>query len=193
MAKINALYQKYKDEEDDVVGIDGVLQLCEDLGLDPQEAVVLVLAWHLGAEKIGEFTKKGFTEGLAKLGVDTIQGLKNQIPIMRSQLDDPSTFKEVYFFTFNFGRVEGQRSLSLESAISFWGLLLVGKFVYLEEWIEFLEENHKKAISKDTWNLLLDFAKLCETDPKFENHDEDSAWPVLIDSFVEYQKEQIEG
>lgn len=70
--------------------------------------------------------------------------------------------------------------------------MLADKFENLELWISFIEtksENGEiKFISKDQWSQLLEFASTIEAD--LSNFDEDEAWPVLIDDFAVWAKEQ---
>lgn len=118
-------------------------------------------------------------------------------------------FKGVYTYTFEFGKVEGQKSLPLDTAIALWELLLPARYIHLQYWFTFLKvsyimneslkEKHGKSISKDTWNLFWDFIEGCRGD--YDQHDDEGmlrikvvmggAWPVLIDSFVPYMKELI--
>ncbi|KAL0009448.1 hypothetical protein SO802_010950 [Lithocarpus litseifolius] len=49
------------------------------------------------------------------------------------------------------------------------------------------QARHNKAISRDTWSQLLEFAR--SVDPALTNYDADGAWPYLIDEFVEYLNE----
>ena len=57
--------------------------------------------------------------------VESFEGMKAAIPRLRKRLGaDPDYFRRVYIYTFDFGRAEGQRSLPVEIALAFWGLLL---------------------------------------------------------------------
>ncbi|KAI9363470.1 Cullin binding-domain-containing protein [Zopfochytrium polystomum] len=158
------------------------------LGVDPADVVTLVLAWHLKCENMCEFGREGWIAGWTALGCDSIDKMKSSLAVMRSELDDPAKFKQIYQYTFNFAKQTGQKSLDLETAVAFWGLLLSGRYKFLDDWTEFLTTNHKKAISKDTWNLFLDFVNAFKDD--FSSHEDDGAWPVLIDDFVTYMKEK---
>jgi len=51
---------------------------------------------------------------------DSIESMKNKIPSLRDELNDPETFKKIYRFAFLFGRQETQRSLELGIAIGLW-------------------------------------------------------------------------
>ena len=104
--------------------------------------------------------------------------MKATIPRLRKKLgSDPDYFRRVYLYTFEFARAEGQRSLGLELALAFWGLLLPHGLKggalraqdpggddlmkvdggWTEEhtqlWYEFLSEKNIKGISKDTWAM----------------------------------------
>lgn len=67
--------------------MDGVGQLCADLGIEPTDVVMLVLAWHLQAVRMCEFTRAQFVDGLTKLGCGR---LPTEQRVMRCAAPGPS-------------------------------------------------------------------------------------------------------
>ncbi|XP_028084999.1 uncharacterized protein LOC114286123 [Camellia sinensis] len=56
---------------------------------------------------------------------------------------------------------QGQKSLALDTAIGMWQLLFEEKqWPLVDHWCQFLQARHNKAISRDTWSQLLEFARV---------------------------------
>ncbi|PIM99518.1 hypothetical protein CDL12_27985 [Handroanthus impetiginosus] len=168
--------------------VDGITLLCNDLQVDPQDIVMLVLSWHMKAATMCEFSKQEFIGGLQSLGIDSLEKFRERIPFMRSELKDEHKFREIYNFAFGWAKEKGQKSLALDTAIGMWQLLFAEKqWPLVDHWCQFLQARHNKAISRDTWSQLLEFART--VDPALSNYDPEGAWPYLIDEFAEYLTE----
>mmetsp|Transcript_15106 Transcript_15106/g.26529 ORF Transcript_15106/g.26529 Transcript_15106/m.26529 type:complete len:260 (+) Transcript_15106:113-892(+) len=183
--KINNWFAEYADPDNtDTMQVDGIIKFCSDLGVSPEDAVLLVISKHFGAENMLVYTQEEFVNGMKSIGVENVDDLKEAIPRLRDELKNDASFKAVYNFTFGWACPPGQKSMQTETAIGLWGVILQDRFELLEEWCNFIEKFRKHAISKDEWQLLLDFCK--SVDKNLNGYNENEAWPVLIDEFVEH-------
>jgi len=216
-SKLNALFDGYKDPDGEDITVNGTIKLCEDLEKDPEDVVLLAVAYELKSPEIGCWTRKGWVDGWKSNSCDSLPAMRNAVARFAEQLSsDPAYFKKVYLYTFDLGRTEGARSLGMESAQAFWSLLIPyglkggalshipstdsdhdvdmsgaegWKSEYTTWWFDFLNEKGGKGVSKDTWSMFLEFMR--GIDAKFEKYDMEAAWPSTIDDFVEYAKERL--
>ncbi|XP_074984033.1 DCN1-like protein 4 isoform X6 [Caretta caretta] len=79
-----------------------------------------------------------------------------------------------------------QRSLDINTAKCMLGLLLGKTWPLFPVFHQFLEQSKYKVINKDQWCNVLEFSRTINLD--LSNYDEDGAWPVLLDEFVEWYK-----
>lgn len=190
--KIEVLFNRLKDPDDpNKIGVEGITKFCEELRLDPTSRIVLIIAWKFKAAVQCEFTKSEFVNGMIELSVDDLEKLRRILPNLENELADRAKFKSLYQYTFDFAKSPEQKSLDLEMAIAYWNILLGDRFKFLDLWTQFLTEQYKRAIPRDTWNLLLEFSLMISDD--MSNYDEEGAWPALIDDFVEWAKPIVNG
>jgi len=217
-AALTTLFNKYKDPDGEDITVDGTISLCEDLSVDPEDIVMLAVAYELKSPRLGIWTKQGWIDGWKSLRCDNLEVMKQELPRLRDRLaSDSDYFKLVYNHTFDFARSEGQRSLALETAQAFWALLLPhglkgGALSHISStdadndvdmggteqgwsekqtdlWFNFLSERAIKGISRDTWQMFFEFVRTI--DSRFSNYDQESAWPSTFDDFVEFGKKQL--
>ncbi|TXT15898.1 hypothetical protein VHUM_00401 [Vanrija humicola] len=147
--------------------------------------------------------------------INSVASMKAALPKLRKKLNaDPVYFKKVYMHTFDLCKAPGARVLALETAIDLWTLYIPPALEArpsalshiapgaaptspatdeapgfsaddLELWLEF-QKSKGKAVSKDTWSLLIDFIRTI--DAELKEYDEEAAWPSTIDDFVEYAR-----
>lgn len=187
--KIAALFDKYKEADDsDTIQISGVEQFCKDLGVDPTDPVMLLISWQMRCKTMCVFTREEWSRGFTEMGCDSIEALRESFPTLKETIDDDDAFRDYYGFCFGFAKdpAYGVRTLPTEVATQMWQLTLAPRFPLLGEWCAFLDDTGVKAITSDAWNMLLTFATDVSDD--MSDYDEDGAWPVVIDDFVEWYR-----
>lgn len=190
-AQIEKYFNKYKDVNEDAILAEGMERFCIDLGVDPTEFIVLVLAWKFEASQMCRFTREEFINGCQKMQAHNVKSLRERFPELLAQAKNEKNFKGLYNFTFSFGldHTCGQRSLPMEMAIALWNLVFTqNRPDLLDRWFEFLKDGEVRGVSRDTWNMFLPFVDT--TLPDLSNYDESEAWPSLFDDFVEGEQEK---
>ncbi|KAG8215191.1 Cullin binding-domain-containing protein [Butyriboletus roseoflavus] len=189
-SKLTTLFEKYKDPDGDLISTQGTVQFFTELGFkqdaedlegEDDTPKLLSLAYELQSPSLGEWTRKGWMDGWKSIGCDTIDGMKTALTRLEAKLgSDPTYFRTVYNYTFNFARSEGQRSLVKDTALEYWKSLLyfaVGKEAlrhapaddeedvdmdvgqgwtreHTEMWLEYMKARDDVAVSKDTWQMV---------------------------------------
>eukprot|EP01116_Phalansterium_solitarium_P000779 TRINITY_DN10640_c0_g1_i1.p1 TRINITY_DN10640_c0_g1~~TRINITY_DN10640_c0_g1_i1.p1 ORF type:complete len:391 (-),score=133.22 TRINITY_DN10640_c0_g1_i1:147-1319(-) len=190
---LDKLFDKYRDighketgERDDVIRGNGSLTYSSELGIsDDKDPGLLVVAWKLNATtKVWEFTRGEFVGGWSVLGCWNLDTMKRKLREWKDELKNPAKFKPFYNFCFDYLKEE-KKILSTEEAVTVWEMLgLHSSWSMMAKFVEFLTATNKKAVSRDTWRLFLNFV---EQYPKsFAQYDADGCWPSLLDEFVEW-------
>ena len=56
------------DQDEDEIKIDGTLKWCEHLGVNPEDVVLLAIAYELKSMSMGTWTRAGWVDGWRSLG-----------------------------------------------------------------------------------------------------------------------------
>ncbi|TKR80860.1 hypothetical protein L596_014851 [Steinernema carpocapsae] len=194
VSKVDTLFRSYANlPNDDVgpgrIGPNGMLKFLTDLRVDPTSRIVLILAWKLKAQTQCEFSADEFKNGLCAMRTDSIDKLRAKLPSLNDEVNnDAKSFRDLYSYAFNFGLNAKEKTLPIDVALAYWNMLFENRYSLYPVLEKFLYDRKQKGISRDQWNLVLDFMN--DVKPDLSNYDTEGAWPVLLDEFVEYVREQ---
>ena len=196
------MFSKYKDPNSDVIQQDGVEALYRDLELNRMEGVILMYAFrqpgsHSSTSPDSEnadfkISTEGFCTGMKNLNCHDLETLKASLHQfeVRAKFDD-NFFKKLYTFHFSIAATRSRVYVDLEVAIHCWKTTLEDRFPLLDLWCDYLKQNNKVLIPKDTCQMLLTFALDIKAD--LSNYNEEDAWPTILDEFVTHAKSLMGG
>jgi DCN1-like protein 4/5 len=189
--RLEEVFNKFRDEDDDQIGPDGMEKFCIDLGVDPEDVVTLVIAYHLKAQQMGSFSRDEFMKGFETLELDTLDKMRKHLPKFREELNDSTKFKNIYRFAFDFSKEPQQKCIDIEIAQALIELILVERYPLARSFLEFLnQQSSYKGLNVDQWTSLLEFCKTIDTN--FSNYDENGAWPCVLDEWAAWVKAKKE-
>ena len=177
LLQLGSFFTKYAqlDEDGDssekFIGINGILQLADDLAVDAESDVaLLVLFWKLGVtecahytvttlwctfwtelssvDRQGSITERDFMK-LGAMQCHNLEQLRAKLPWLRARVRPSQDLSAVYKFAWTFTEPQA-KSMELEDAIGLWRMLLADQFKTfdLEAFCKFLTQEHKKKIPR---------------------------------------------
>jgi len=195
-AHAQVLFERYCDlSEEDCISVSGLESLCRDLGLEPDDFLVLLLAWQCSASTMCCLTRTEFVNGCRLLKATTIDAILVRLKELAVDIQrDRNKFRDLYRWAYGFALDTSilQRNMPLDVAIAMWRLVFGGADAapkILHRWLEFLEKRDDvHFISRDTWEMFLVF--VTKIGNNLDSYDESEAWPSLLDDFVEYENDR---
>lgn len=195
---ISAMFTKYSElgeSPGDALDMSSICQLGDDIGIDAATDVsILVLCFRLGAKggKPGTVLKEEWLDGMEKMGVDSVEKLKELLPSFDLGFMESDEFREFYKFSFQFSREGTHRTIERDVAVPLLQMVIGQRSRYTEEFVEFLKQCPANTrVTFDQWSSFLEFSNTVSSD--FDGYDEDGAWPILLDEYVEYSKAKREA
>jgi hypothetical protein len=203
--KLEAEFLKVEDQDEK--GYLGLEAFLSHIGVKTEDPVCVVALYHMKT-KPGVKTKNGikvdkneFMNGMVAMDAADLNGLKAKLPYLRSLLGDNDFFSKFWPFVYGVNCIEpDQTKLPIDVVLDLTRLFLKKeRWAAVDLWCEFLEkgDNKKTQVNKDTWTVLLDFAKKVNITINnnlaadknrllITGYDETDAWPGTLDNFIEY-------
>ena len=166
-----------------------MLEFLEDLGVEPDDKVVLVLCQMFDCKQGGVVRRSEWEHGMRRLKCGSVAELSSRLDYLRAMLALPENFQSIYRYAFMINLEPPKKLLERDTAIALWELLFdTDSFALLEEWVAFVRANGPDLVSKDVFFQVHLFSKKFRRD--LSAWEDDGAWPILIDEFVEHMKEK---
>jgi len=191
--KLEKIWNDYADDEDPtIMSEEGMIKFFKDVGVNPESHETLAISWHLQCSEMGLLQKEEFVSGFSKAGCSDKKDMKRQMAQVCRSLSDQKQFKAFYKWVFHHVKEDDKKkTIPTALAVQLWQIVLGGRNLpLLNKWVEFCgekQESDLKAVSRDVWEQLYDFLRETKT---YKDYDENGAWPVAIDEFIEYLTEQ---
>nr|GMC68913.1 DCN1-like protein 4 [Ipomoea batatas] len=172
LERIDKLFYTYANDSSGLIDPEGIEILCSHLGVAHTDIRMLILAWKMQAGRQGYFTLEEWRNGAKELKADTIENLKKAFGQLEEELESPSNFVDFYAYAFQYC-LTGPRFQPQVAAL-----------------VEYIQvQKDYKVITMDQWLGFYRFLSEISF-PDFSNYDEELAWPLILDDFVDWMREK---
>lgn len=186
------MFDEIADHDDpSIATMEGISKLAEQLGINPEEDIrILVLLYKLGAtSKPAQISSSEWISGCEKLQADSVDKLKMLLPSLDLGFMERSDFREFNKFCFKFNLEGTHKTLDKDLVIDLVEMTLSERIdkqrlSTFKEFLSTTKDVSYNRITLDQWVSFLDFSIECTDLSEYD--EENSAWPVLIDDYVDY-------
>lgn len=188
-----SLFDSIADPDDpSIATMEGISTLCDQLELDIEDIRILVLLWKMNAvDKPAQISKEEWMTACNKMHIDSLEKIQSLLPMLDTGFMDHTEYKDFYKFCFQFNRQGTHRTLDKDLVIALLQIVVKDRIPQdrIDSFCTFLETcKGYTRITLDQWTSFLDF---CHDVQDLSAYDQDSsAWPVMIDEYVEYMEKQ---
>lgn len=149
--------------------------------------MTLVFAQQCGAGTLGVFSKAEFVAGMQALRADSVEQLTAALRELRRKLDAAGPDRALMSFVFDLARDSDEVKTIDPQLASGLAALLLRHTPLGARLATFLgEQTTYRGINADQWLGVWDFAR--SVNANFSGYDEDGAWPIIVDEFVEWAR-----
>ena len=162
----------------------GLVDLCGALEIDPASDVrLLALLWRLGAKQPALILREEWAEGMVAIGCDSLEKLKAFVVALEPYALEKRAFRDFFKFVFLFSREGTHRTIEKDIVAALLPIAIGDRSAHTASFLAFLENSSTTRVTLDQWCSLLEFSDTVA--PDFEGYEEDGAWPLLLDEYVE--------
>jgi hypothetical protein len=187
---IESLFNEFATASGKYIDLEGIENLCSKLDIAIEDVKALVLAYKLGANtEPGMIMKAEFLQSMKTMRIDSLNSLKQMVPTLDTGFMENKEFKEFFRFVHKFNReTSSKKFLERDFVIELMPVVLdSSRAPHMELFLEYLGiQTDNMTISLDQWDSFLTFNEHVTLD--LVGYDEDGAWPVIIDDYVEWRQ-----
>lgn len=158
------------------------------MGLDPVDRRVLLLAWLSEASRMGFFTRGEWKRACGRLRAGTPASVVAALTPLARSVDTPNSqeFPSFFEFAFKYCLTDvSQKIIDLDTAGEMLSLALPETCHHRRALLEFLKSQKEyKCVNADQWRGIGRFVR--EVGAGCAGFDDDGAWPLLLDNYVEW-------